>query len=119
VRFKIDENLPAELAELLHLAGHDVETVHGEGLSGASDPDIIQVCRIELRCLITLDLDFSDMRAYPPAKMNGMIVMRLRSQDKRSVRAVASRLIPLLEREVLENRLWIVDEERLRIRAGN
>jgi hypothetical protein len=35
VKFKIDENLPAEAAEILKSAGFDAHTVADEDLSGA------------------------------------------------------------------------------------
>ena len=118
MKFKIDENLPTELATLLGNAGHDADTVHDEGIAGSPDPMVIAACRAEQRCLITLDLDFSDMRAYPPEDLHGLIVLRLRTQDRIHVLEVAARMIPLLESEPLNKRLWIVEEERVRIRGG-
>jgi hypothetical protein len=38
LRFKIDQNLPAEYAALLREAGFEADTVDDEGLSGASVP---------------------------------------------------------------------------------
>ena len=37
MKFKIDENLPGELADEFRAAGHVADTVYDEGLSGASD----------------------------------------------------------------------------------
>ena len=37
MKFKIDENLPAELAADLRAAVHEADTVHDEGLTGAAD----------------------------------------------------------------------------------
>jgi hypothetical protein len=37
MRFKIDENLPIDAAELLAAAGHDAHTVLQEGLGGNPD----------------------------------------------------------------------------------
>jgi hypothetical protein len=37
MRFKLDENLPAELLTDLRVAGHDAETVPDEGITGAPD----------------------------------------------------------------------------------
>jgi hypothetical protein len=74
VKFKTDENLPVEFCELLRTAGHDAESVFEEKLVGEPDEKIIDVCRDEGRCLITLDLDFSDMRIYPPKELNGLVV---------------------------------------------
>ena len=66
MRFKFDENLPAELGALLRHAGHEAHSVHDENLSGADDPSIAKVCQAEQRILITLDLDFADLKHYPP-----------------------------------------------------
>lgn len=118
MKFKIDENLPVELAELLRASGYDADTINDEGLVGSPDEKVIGVCRAESRCLITLDLDFSDMRAYPPADLNGLIVLRLRRQDKNHVLQVARRMITLIGGETLAKRLWVVDEKRVRIRGG-
>jgi len=116
LRFKVDENLPIEVAVVLRNAGFLADTVWDEGLSGASDHDIALVCRQEGRALITLDLDFADIRTYPPEEYAGIIVLRLRQQDKISVLAVMQPLISLLQRESVRGHLWIVDEKRVRIR---
>ncbi len=41
MKFKIDENLPAEIAVDLRAAGHQADTVSDEGLTGAVDPAIL------------------------------------------------------------------------------
>src|SRR5436190_1527827 len=46
-------------------------TVYDQGLRGHDDGDIADVCRREQRALVTLDLDFSDVRVYPPAHYPG------------------------------------------------
>ena len=117
MRFKIDENLPLEVATLLHQAGHDALTVVEQDLSGSADPDLAKVCQREGRALITLDTGFGDIRAYPPDEYSGLIVLRLSRQDKLRVLRVASLLISKLDSEPLEQHLWIVDEESIRIRG--
>ncbi len=62
MRFKIDENLPFEVATLLSEAGHDATTVLTQRLGGSGDPGIAAVCRAEARALVTLDTDFADIR---------------------------------------------------------
>jgi predicted nuclease of predicted toxin-antitoxin system len=66
VRFKIDENLPAEAAGILRGAGFDADTVEDEDLSRADDDTVAGRSRSEDRILVTLDLDFANIRAYPP-----------------------------------------------------
>ncbi len=116
MRFKTDENLPGEAAELLRSAGHDALTVFEQSLGGEPDPDLASICRREQRALVTLDLGFADIRTYPPEEYQGLIVLRLERQDKTYVFDVLERLLPMLEAEPLANRLWIVEEERVRIR---
>ena len=117
IRFKIDENLPQVFIEILHSGGHDAATVLDEGLGGAPDDRILEQCKIERRVLITLDLDFSDLRRYPPEDMSGLIVFRARQQDKRLLQLLLRNILPLLEREPLDKHLWIVEETRIRIRG--
>lgn len=82
MKFKADENLPVEVADLLHQAGYDAATVFEEHLEGRPDSDIASVCREEGVVLITLDTDFADICAHPPAQFPGLIVLRLHKQDK-------------------------------------
>ena len=116
MRFKVDENLPTEAAELLHQAGHDASTVLQQDLGGEGDTDIAFVCQYERRALITLDIDFADIRAYPPERYPGLIVLRLRRQDKPHVLEILIHLMPVFSSEPLEHRRWIVEEDRIRIR---
>lgn len=116
MRFKIDENLPIDLADLLVQAGHEATTVLGQNLGGAQDATIASVCQQEDRVLVTLDVDFADIRTYPPEQFPGLIVLRLRQQDKPYVLSVFRRLLPLFEREPLTRHLWIVEDQRIRMR---
>ncbi len=115
-KFKIDENLPIEIAELLRADGYDAMTVSEQQLSGASDPQVLSVCQQEKRILVTLDTDFTDIRTYPPEQFSGLIVLRLKQQDKRHVMKVFTRIMRLLPGASLEHRLWIVQEKGIRIR---
>ncbi|MDI6784119.1 MAG: DUF5615 family PIN-like protein [bacterium] len=82
MKFKIDENLPNEIAVLLSNAGFDALTVSEQNLKGTADSILLNVCRQENRVLITLDLDFTDIRTYPPQDYPGIIVMRVGRQSK-------------------------------------
>ena len=118
MKFKLDENLPAEAAALIRAASHDARSVFDEQLVGAPDERIAQACAQEQRILITLDLDFADIRTYPPGDYCGIIVLRLARQDRDSVLAIIPRLLALLDSEPVTGRLWIVDETATRIRGG-
>lgn len=117
MQFKIDENLPIEIAALLINAGYDAKTVNEQKLQGVKDNALIDVCSSEHRVLVTLDTDFSDIRAYPPQDFSGIIVLQVRSQAKQHLIETFYRIIPLIGREPLKQHLWIVEETRIRIRG--
>jgi len=69
--------------------------------------------------MVTLDLDFADIRAYPPEDHPRLIVLRVAHQDKASVLETLGRIMPPLDRESPDRHLWIVDEESVWIRGPN
>jgi predicted nuclease of predicted toxin-antitoxin system len=100
VKFKVDENLPVEAAGLLCGSGHDAQTVLEQHLGGSADSRLAMLCQREGRILVTLDMDFAEIRAYPPAEFPGVIVLRLARQDKPNVLSVLSRVTEVLVRAV-------------------
>jgi len=117
VKFKIDENLPVEFADVLRLAGYKVMTVIDQKLQGKADSEIIDKCSKEKFILVTLDLDFADIKLYPPKKYPGFIVLRVKLQDKWHLIEVFKNIINVLKQEKIKGRLWIVEETRIRIRG--
>lgn len=116
-KFKVDENLPGEAAELLRSAGHDAVSVVDQKMGGQPDVNVASLCQREKRAVVTLDLDFADIRTYPPAQYSGIIVFRLARLDKRRVLSVIQRLLTVLSEEPLPGKLWIVDESSVRVRG--
>jgi predicted nuclease of predicted toxin-antitoxin system len=117
LKFKVDENMPAEVAALLNDVGHDAVTVPQQHMGGQPDPKIAAACQQEGRVVLTLDLDFADIRAYPPFDYAGIVVLRLSRIDKYRIIGALERLLPVLDHEKLVGKLWIVEEARVRIRG--
>jgi predicted nuclease of predicted toxin-antitoxin system len=117
VRIKLDENLIVAAQAVLIKHGHDVHTVHDEDLIGAPDSDLLTVCRDEQRMLVTFDLGFGDLRAYPPGTHPGVIVLRLGAQQPGAVLDVVERLVTDQDLDQMKGCL-LVSEERVRIRRA-
>ncbi|MDW8107840.1 MAG: DUF5615 family PIN-like protein [Armatimonadota bacterium] len=116
MRIKLDENLGKTIARLLRDAGHDVETVVSQSLCGVSDRNLIQVCKQERRCLVTLDMDFANPLVFKPSDYSGIAVLRLTGRaTTEELQALATTLIKGLQREPIEGRLWIVQRNRIRV----
>ena len=118
MNFKIDENLPVEYVNILVDAGLDATSVISQNPQGRPDSRIIDACQSENRSLMTQDLDFADIRSYPPENYPGLAVLRLSKQDKHSLIEALHRVLPSFESETLRGRLWIIEDQRIRIRGG-
>ncbi len=117
MKFKIDENLPAEIADILKSASYDAISVTDQGMKGVNDDTVIDVCSKEGRILVSLDLDFADIFAYPPKQYAGIMVIRVGIQEKYHIIDTFRRVIPLIGHETINQRLWIIEEGRVRIRG--
>lgn len=81
---KLDENLSQTHAEFLRKLGYNCHLVTDEGLSGADDEIVWQQVCVEGRFFITLDLDFSDVRRFPPGTHPGILLLRPRSRSRQA-----------------------------------
>lgn len=118
LKFKLDENIPELVRASLTALGLDTHGVHDEGLAGAADARLLQACIAEGRVLITLDLDFADIRAYPPGSYPGIWVLRPPKQTFKAIESLALAGLRLAAVERVQGQLWIIDDRRVRIRDG-
>ncbi len=117
MRLKLDESLPAELAEDLRALGHDVDSVVSEGLASQPDLTIARAARQARRVLLTLDKGIGDIRRFPPRSYAGLVVFRLSRKGRKHVRrAVLDALPHLTVRQRFAGRLFIVTESAVRLR---
>ncbi len=117
MRAKLDESMPNEAVRALGAAGWDCSTVHDEGLAGATDDQLAFACRTEDRVLFTLDLDFADIRAYPPVEYAGIVVLRPTRPGRDEVLTLLTRALRVLAHEWTPSQLWIVEPSRIRTRG--
>lgn len=115
MKIKFDENLDRRLEPLLSADGHDVDSVHSEGLSGAKDEVIYEACKTLARTLITLDLDFSNPFRFPPDETEGIIVLRPPRPLLPMIRATLQSVLPEMRSLSVKGKLWIVEPGRIRI----
>jgi predicted nuclease of predicted toxin-antitoxin system len=104
MKFKLDENLSPVLATLFSQAGHEAHSVVDQQLGGKPDQQVIDVCKHELRALVTLDLDFSNIHAYPLSEYPGIVVLRLTNQAYATTEAAIHRVLAPLAKENLSVR---------------
>jgi predicted nuclease of predicted toxin-antitoxin system len=116
MRFKLDENLPRELADDLRRLGHDSDSIVEEGLSRAKDRTVLQAARTAGRVLLTLDKRIASLLQHPVHEHAGVVLFRPDTAGRRAVSSfVRARLSALLEME-LAGRLTVVGSTRIRAR---
>lgn len=116
MKFKLDENFGTRTLDIFRARGHDTQTVAGEGLAGCVDTHLFQVCRAEQRCLVTLDLDFSDVTRFPPRATGGLVVLRVpRNPSSALLERLVRQFLDELARTAIGKNLWIVEVGRIRI----
>jgi len=117
MRFKIDENLPAQVARALRSAGHDATTVGEQGMAGCLDGQLAQRCGAEARVLVRLDGGFADIRAHQPGEHAGLIVLRRARQSVPAVMYLIQQVTDHLDADDPRGALWLVGEAGIRIRS--
>jgi predicted nuclease of predicted toxin-antitoxin system len=118
MRFLIDANLPRSAIGALLARGHHVEFARDIGLAAAPDTRIAERARQTSAAILTRDLDFADVRHYPPEQYGGIVVLRVPDHF------TAREIVTVLERflaeprfiDNLSGRIAIVDENRVRFR---
>ena len=116
MKFKVDENLPAEVRDDLRDIGHDTDLVSDEGLTGAPDEVLLEHVRREKRILLTLDKGIADVRSYPPSHYHGVVVFRPAASGRGTVLSFVRRHLPALLQLEVDGRLLVVTDRSVRIR---
>ena len=116
MRLKLDENVPRLLVVILSKAGHDVEHVYDEGLTGRPDPDVWSAAQREERFLITQDVRFADIRVFAGGRHAGLMLVRLKRPGIRSLTARISAAFAHEQTAEWPGAFIVLTDSRIRIR---
>jgi predicted nuclease of predicted toxin-antitoxin system len=116
MKIKLDENISRHLKPHLQQAGHDVFTAADEGLRGESDVAVGAAAKAEGMMLFTLDLEFADLRKFPPGTHPGIILFRPESMGPLTTNRFIVNFVKETDITALSGCTVIVDLTRVRIR---
>lgn len=115
-KFKLDENIGSRGKQIFLDAGYDVSTIYEQNLQGSPDSQVIAVCQSERRCLVTLDLDFSNPFIFVPSEYSGIAVLRLpKRPSHQDLILLIQTLVEALKDNEIDGKLWIVQKGGIRI----
>lgn len=103
--FKVDENLPEDVAAAFRDAGYEASTARSQGLAGVEDARLMEVARQERRVFVTLDVDFGTSGSIRPMSTRASSFSELTQQDKTRILGAIRRMLPLLTTEAVTRRL--------------
>lgn len=116
MRLFADECVYAVTTNTLRNWGHDVLTAQEAGLSGHADEDLLAFATTEKRILISIDLDFSNIRHYLPASHSGIVILKIRPTTVNSVHTILHQFIAGTSEADVQRSLVIVDRNKYRVR---
>ena len=115
IRVLLDECLPESMATEYRAAGLDTVTVGELQLVGTKDRKLVELARAQGRAFMTLDKELGNIQLYPPANYAGLILLRPGVQLGPLILKMMRALIPLLLREPVAGKLWLVESDRVRV----
>jgi predicted nuclease of predicted toxin-antitoxin system len=115
-KLKVDENLSVQLKSALSRLGYNVETARDEGLLGQSDTEIASAAGKGDRVLLTLDLEFGDLRKHPPGNHPGIVLFRPRSFGPLAVNHFVEGFLKSIDLMDFPGCIIIVDPSKVRVR---
>ena len=116
MNLKLDENLSRHLKPALISVGHDVLTAADEDLLSRPDVEVAASAAREGRMLFTLDVEFADLRKYPPGSHPGIVLFRPASLGPLSVNAFVERFVRSTELSLLSGCVAVVEPHSVRVR---
>jgi predicted nuclease of predicted toxin-antitoxin system len=116
MKLKLDENLSRHLKQLLALEGHDASTVMDEDLQGKPDVAVEAAARSEGRMLLTLDVQFVDLRVFRPGEHPGIVLFRPRTRGALAVTQFVLEFVRSTDLSPFAGCVTVVEPGRIRLR---
>jgi predicted nuclease of predicted toxin-antitoxin system len=116
MRLFVDECVYAITTQALRSWGHDVVTAQEAGLDNHPDEELLAFAVPERRILISIDMDFSNVRHYVPADHQGIMILKVRPSVIQQVHDVLKQFLENHKEEEIHQTLVIIDRNKVRIR---
>jgi predicted nuclease of predicted toxin-antitoxin system len=115
VRFKVDEDLPLEVAKLFVAAGWDAASVFAQQMHGWSDDRLWAAVAGEGRSLVTADVGFADARRLVGQDRVGIVLLRAHPESRQAYIQLASTFLGSFPLERVPGCIVTVSADAIRV----
>lgn len=116
MRFIVDQCVPVRFARLLNTLGHIAEYSSKYLPADATDTDVLSLADSMDAVLLTVDLNFSDVRSYVPSQHSGIVILRQYIGNEADAESTLQHLLHDQLQSGISKRLVIVMPHRYRVR---
>lgn len=116
MKLKLEENLPRRLKRMLTSLDHDVTTAEDEQLLSQPDAIVAMAAKAGRRMLMTLDVEFGDLRKHPPGSHPGIVLFRPRSLGLLNAARFVEEFVRRSDLALLTGCVVVVEPSRVRVR---
>jgi predicted nuclease of predicted toxin-antitoxin system len=120
VKFLLDHCVPNRVVVMLAEAAHEVVRLRDCLPPDSTDPVVLQKATELDAIQVSLNGDFADITAYPPASHRGVIALQVRNRPE-AVTPIVEGLLAYLQhnsdRRDMDGKLLLVEAHRIRVRV--
>ncbi len=110
--------MPGALAAALNASGMDAIDARDVGLTGYPDVAVMTRAQSERRAVVTSDVGFGNIVAYPLGTHAGVVLVRLPEVLAPRIVALVVGALAALPADEVRGNLVVIDERRVRVRRS-
>ncbi|MFQ3648110.1 MAG: DUF5615 family PIN-like protein [Anaerolineae bacterium] len=118
MRIVLDACVPRRYKLLLEAWGHEVVCSSDHIAADATDQAVLELAVVRTAALITVDLDFADIRRFSGVQHFGIVIMRHHIAYESDMDVVLRQALQELTSDDLRNALVIIMRDRYRCRRS-
>jgi len=117
LKFLLDENISSLFIEKIKRYYPESVDIFDIGYNGKDDGDIYNFLKYNEYILIIFDLDFTDIRKFPPEFLKGIIVLRFKNKKIQDVITTTLNYLEELKKQDFKHSLAIFQDSGIRIKT--
>ena len=116
MKLLIDHCVSKRTSDFLISLGHEATLLKELELEALDDPEVLALATARDEVLVTEDRGFGNITKYPPSIHQGVILLLIRTRNRRGLHEVLRQFLAGVAREQLRQKLVVINEQIARVR---